>query len=234
MVGVDAHDGGTAGAGVPPADRAWVQRLSAVRPEPDPAGRAPDAGDLDLILSTATTVPDHGDLRPWRFVVSAGAGRDRFAEALVAGLHEQRGTDLPEAVVAKMRAKAYAAPCAVLLVASPDPTSNVEVWEQVVSASCTGYAVVLAATGLGYGAVWKSAADDVRAWLTVRGDVQALELFVNARDQAMTRSGFEHILAKHVATARARCSTWSTTAPGGCAWSGASQHGDSSAYAPSS
>lgn len=158
MVGVDAHDGGTAGAGVPPADRAWVQRLSAVRPEPDPAGRAPDAGDLDLILSTATTVPDHGDLRPWRFVVSAGAGRDRFAEALVAGLHEQRGTDLPEAVVAKMRAKAYAAPCAVLLVASPDPTSNVEVWEQVVSASCTGYAVVLAATGLGYGAVWKSAA----------------------------------------------------------------------------
>jgi nitroreductase len=32
------------------------------------------------------------------------------------------------------------------------------VWEQVASASCTGYAVVLAATGLGYGAVWKSAA----------------------------------------------------------------------------
>jgi site-specific recombinase XerD len=55
--------------------------------------------------------------------------------------------------------------------------------------------------------VWKSAADDVRAWLTVRGDVPAPELFVNARDQAMTRSGFEHILAKHVATARARCST---------------------------
>jgi nitroreductase len=32
------------------------------------------------------------------------------------------------------------------------------VWEQVASASCTGYAMVLAATGLGYGAVWKSAA----------------------------------------------------------------------------
>jgi nitroreductase len=56
-----------------------------------------------------------------------------------------------------MRNKAFAAPCAVLLIASPDPTSNVEVWEQVASASCTGYAVVLAATGLGYGAVWKSA-----------------------------------------------------------------------------
>ena len=157
-MGVDAHGGGAAAGGVPPADRAWVERLSAVRPEPDPGGLAPTTGDLGLILSTATTVPDHGDLRPWRFVVSAGVGRDLFAEALVAGLHELRGTDLPDAVVAKMHAKAYAAPCAVLLVASPDPTSNVEVWEQVVSASCTGYSIVLAATGLGYGAVWKSAA----------------------------------------------------------------------------
>jgi len=30
-------------------------------------------------------VPDHGDLRPWRFAVCTGAGRDRFAAALVAG-----------------------------------------------------------------------------------------------------------------------------------------------------
>ena len=155
---VDANGGGAAAGGVQPADRAWVERLSAVRPDPDPDGLAPTTGDLELILATATTVPDHGDLRPWRFAVSTGVGRARFAEALVAGLHELRGTDLPEAVVAKMRAKAYAAPCAVLLVASPDPTSNVEVWEQVASASCTGYSMVLAATGLGYGAVWKSAA----------------------------------------------------------------------------
>ena len=32
------------------------------------------------------------------------------------------------------------------------------VWEQVASASCTGYAIVLAAVALGFGAVWKSAA----------------------------------------------------------------------------
>src|SRR5664280_2866448 len=63
--------------------------------------------------------------------------------------------DLPEALVDKMRSKAYAAPCSIMLIASPDTTSNVEVWEQVASASCTGYAIVLAATGLGYGAVWK-------------------------------------------------------------------------------
>jgi nitroreductase len=153
----DVDGVGDRGSTVLAADPSWVDRLSAVRPEPDPDGRAPSAADLERILATATTVPDHGDLEPWRFAVCTGAGRERFAEALVAGLLEAKGPDLPDAVVAKMRGKAFVAPCSVVLIASPDPTCNVEVWEQVASASCTGYAVVLAATGLGYGAVWKSA-----------------------------------------------------------------------------
>jgi len=143
--------------GVAPADAAFVDRLAAVRPEPAIDGEPPSPGDLEKILATAVTVPDHGTLRPWRFAVCIGAGRDRFAQALVDGLHSGRGDDLPDTVVAKMRSKAYAAPCSIVLIASPDTGSNVEVWEQVASASCTGYAVVLAATGLGYGAVWKSA-----------------------------------------------------------------------------
>jgi nitroreductase len=140
------------------ADRPLLDRLSARRPEPARDGQPPDEETLARILSVATTVPDHGGLRPWRFAVVSGPGRDRWGEALVAGLHHQRGDDLPEAAVAKMRGKAFAAPSAVVLIASPDPSSNVPVWEQVVSASCTGYAVVLAAVGLGLGAVWKSAA----------------------------------------------------------------------------
>jgi integrase/recombinase XerD len=49
--------------------------------------------------------------------------------------------------------------------------------------------------------LWKETAAAVKAWLKVRPDSTAPELFVNARGQAMTRSGFEYILAKHVATA---------------------------------
>ena len=140
-----------------PADPDYVARLAALRPEPLPDGDPPSDPDLRTILATAVTVPDHGDLTPWRFAVCSGTGRERFARALVAGLHELRGDDLPDAVVAKMAAKAHAAPCSVMVIASPDTRSNVEEWEQVASASCTGYAMVLAATGLGYGAVWKSA-----------------------------------------------------------------------------
>ena len=53
--------------------------------------------------------------------------------------------------------------------------------------------------------LWKETATDLRAWLAVRGDVRAPELFVNAEGTAMTRAGFEYILAKHTRTATERC-----------------------------
>jgi site-specific recombinase XerD len=53
--------------------------------------------------------------------------------------------------------------------------------------------------------LWKAVADGVRAWLAVRGDVPALELFVNARGQALTRAGAEYILRKHTRLATATC-----------------------------
>ena len=49
--------------------------------------------------------------------------------------------------------------------------------------------------------LWKETAVAVKAWLKVRPASTAPELFLNARGQAMTRSGFEYILAKHVTTA---------------------------------
>jgi site-specific recombinase XerD len=53
--------------------------------------------------------------------------------------------------------------------------------------------------------LWKAAADDLRAWLAVRGDAQTPELFTNARGRSITRSGFEYVLAKHVETATTTC-----------------------------
>jgi integrase/recombinase XerD len=55
--------------------------------------------------------------------------------------------------------------------------------------------------------LWKETTTDLRAWLAVRGDVRAPELFVNAEGTAMTRAGFEYILDKHVAAAVKCCST---------------------------
>jgi integrase/recombinase XerD len=53
--------------------------------------------------------------------------------------------------------------------------------------------------------LWRETAAAVRAWLALRPTRQAPEVFLNARGAAMTRSGFEYILDKHVQTAAQRC-----------------------------
>lgn len=58
--------------------------------------------------------------------------------------------------------------------------------------------------------LWKSVAASLRAWLSIRGDVSVPELFVNARAQPLTRSGFKHILKKHVPTAAHKCPSLKT------------------------
>ena len=49
--------------------------------------------------------------------------------------------------------------------------------------------------------LWKETVVAIKAWLKVRPATTVPELFLNARGQAMTRSGFEYILSKHVVTA---------------------------------
>lgn len=52
--------------------------------------------------------------------------------------------------------------------------------------------------------LWKETATVLKAWLAIRPRDGESELFLNAVGRAMTRSGFEYILAKHVATAARR------------------------------
>lgn len=128
-----------------------AQRRSAsilVEPSPDPS-------QLEKILQVGGTVPDHGGLKPYRFVVVAGAGREKFAEAMVNAGLEAKGA-LDEKKQAKLKSKAFAAPMQIVIVFSPQDDDKIPEWEQMASASCTGYALGLAANALGFGAVWKS------------------------------------------------------------------------------
>jgi len=49
--------------------------------------------------------------------------------------------------------------------------------------------------------LWRETVAVLRAWLAVRGEYPAPELFLNANGEPMTRSGFEYILDKHVESA---------------------------------
>lgn len=136
---------------VPPAVAALLQRRSVKRfVEPGPT----DA-QLELILQAATTVPDHNELRPWRFVVVSGAERHDFGEALAAAGVEV-DANLDDARRRKLYDKAFLAPAFVVIVFSPKP-GTVATWEQEASAATTGYAMALTAHLLGLASIWKSA-----------------------------------------------------------------------------
>jgi site-specific recombinase XerD len=55
--------------------------------------------------------------------------------------------------------------------------------------------------------IWRAAALDLKAWLAVRNGGAAPDLFLSATGEALTRSGFEYILAKYVARASKACPT---------------------------
>jgi nitroreductase len=115
---------------------------------------APTRDQLDRILLAAGAVPDHGLLRPFRFVIVEGDGRLELGRGLAEAAAEHR-PGIPEAKLEGIRAKALRSPTIIVLVASPKP-GKVETWEQHATAACAGYAITLAAHALDVGAVWKS------------------------------------------------------------------------------
>jgi len=114
----------------------------------------PTQEQLQLMLAAAGTVPDHGQLRPFRFAVVSGEGREAFGRALATSAAELNPS-IPAPKLEGISNKAFRSPTSIALIASPKP-GKIEKWEQLATAACAGYAVVLAAHALGVGAVWKS------------------------------------------------------------------------------
>jgi nitroreductase len=118
---------------------------------------APDTGALELIFSAAARAPDHGRLRPWRFVIVRGAARERFGALLADQLrrmHPQTG----EESLQRERLKALRAPLILVVAAHCDPAAKIPVIEQTLSAGAAAHAMMLAAFALGFNAMWKTGA----------------------------------------------------------------------------
>ncbi len=135
-------------------DAALLDLVLARRSAPVFTEPGPTRAELARILAAPGTVPDHGTLRPFRFVVVEGDGRATFGDALAETAAEHR-PGMPAAGLDKVRAKAFRSPVLVAVIASPC-NEKIERWEQHATAACAGYAIVLAAHALGVGANWKS------------------------------------------------------------------------------
>ncbi|HUI59739.1 MAG TPA: nitroreductase, partial [Steroidobacteraceae bacterium] len=116
---------------------------------------APDAAALDLIFESAARAPDHGRLRPWRFVVIGTEARARFGELLAEHLRRTRGSASDEALERERR-KAFRAPVIVVVAAAVTVGGKIPEIEQVLSAGAAAHTVLLAAAALGFSGVWKT------------------------------------------------------------------------------
>ena len=120
---------------------------------------APTGDELDLILRAAAAAPDHGELRPFRFVVLAGEAKDAFgqvlADAYLARCEAAGATPTPGQLT-KERTKLGRAPL-VLVVGGMNHHDEVIPWaEQVAAVAAAAQNVLVAATALGYGSMWRT------------------------------------------------------------------------------
>jgi nitroreductase len=104
---------------------------------------------LAVLLRLAARVPDHGKLNPWRFILIEDEDKAELVRRLEPLAKEQPDPGKAAANLSKLSAP----PLAVIVVSSPKP-AKIDAWEQILSAGAACMTLMVAATGMGYGANW--------------------------------------------------------------------------------
>jgi nitroreductase len=116
---------------------------------------APTKEHLAVALQAAVRAPDHGRLRPWRFMFLEGDQRRRFGE-LLAESAKRRTPALSEGDLQRERAKAMRAPMIIIVICRVVPGTKVPAIEQILAAGAATQNILLALHSLGYAAAWKT------------------------------------------------------------------------------
>ncbi|MCU1725748.1 NAD(P)H nitroreductase [Pseudomonas sp. 7P_10.2_Bac1] len=130
---------------------ALLHRVSAPRLL-DPA---PTAEQREILFAAALRAPDHGQLRPYRFLTIEGEARNQLGEILAQAVQGQGG-EVTQAALDKARAMPLRAPLIVVVVARLQDHFKVPKSEQLITAGCAAHAIELAAFAQGVGAVWRT------------------------------------------------------------------------------
>lgn len=155
----------------------------------------PDEAELERLLRSAVRVPDHGKLVPWRLLLVRGEARARFGEAL-ATIHRRNDPQVAPAKIEKNRERFRHAPLVVVVVARiEDDHPKIPAQEQLLSAGCVAYNLLLGAQALGFRAQW------LTGWAAYDRDVADL-LGLAANERII---GFVHVgSAREAVPERAR------------------------------
>ncbi len=142
------------------------------------ADPAPSDSELEQILSAACRAPDHGRLRPWRFIVIRGDARAKLGEVFADAL-KKRDPNAPQAALEKEMNRPLRSPLIVAIIATAQKDHpKIPEIEQIVSAGAAAHTMVLAAQAMGYGGMLLTGTnaydETVKAALGISADEQVI------------------------------------------------------------
>jgi nitroreductase len=143
---------------------------------------APSEVQLFEMLTVAARVPDHGMMKPWRFIVLPKETRAPLVDKLIANFRAGN-PNAAEAEAEKQRARFGGSPLIVTVVSKISPNPKVPDLEQLLSAGAACMNLLNAAHALGFGANW------LTGWAAF--DNSSKELFGLADNEQIV--GFVHI-----------------------------------------
>jgi nitroreductase len=174
-----------------------LSRESALRLEPP----GPTPEEVDMMLGSAVRAPDHGRLRPWRFVIVPTERREHFGELMAETLRRREPGASAEALQ-RERDKAMRAPLIVVVAAHIQKRHKIPEVEQLCSTAAAAQNIMLAAHAQGYGAMWKTGAPaydpDVKRALGLAADDEIVAFLylgtqVGAGSPAMRPAARDHV-----------------------------------------
>lgn len=118
------------------------------------AAPGPTREHIETIIRAGTRAPDHGRLRPWRFIVLEGDARQKLGEVMAQTLRA-KVPDASALQLDKERAKPLRAPT-IVAVAAKIMKGKIPEIEQVLAVGAAVENMLLAAHALGYGTMWKT------------------------------------------------------------------------------
>jgi len=116
---------------------------------------APDDAALQRIVAAALRAPDHGRLRPWRFLSIRGEARQQLGEVFAASLL-RRHPNIASGEIERERQKPLRAPLVLVVAAHIIPSPRIPAVEQLLSAGAAAQNILLACHAFGFGAMWKT------------------------------------------------------------------------------
>ena len=115
----------------------------------------PNPEQMKLVYEAALRAPDHGWIRPTRFIEVSGEGLEKLSN-IFEQFAQKHLQDVSDEVLEKYRQAPFRAPMIVILVSSIKEHPKVPALEQMFSTAAAGQNILLALNALGFGGIWRT------------------------------------------------------------------------------